>query len=350
MKENPDFIYICCLFRKYFKAIFNRQEVISHMLSFLRFSVWWNIDLLVLNGMILHKDVNVTASKWVPGSSEVSLVSWAGDLRTGDVQQAEGPQGDVWSEDNEEQDHQLRAEVRWERRQELSWLYIDCSVHISISCQMNFDDYPLDSHACQFQVGSCEYWVVLSLLSLPCSRLRQPGGRPVQLSLHLRRGEAEEPAARHTDRTTTSTLPHSPPPVRSDQTEILHSNFHSARRLLRLWVSSKTSEKTDAVRCAGETRDGDCVPALSCPMSGVSPQRHVRHSELGQFPGEAWSCSWKVNWGIPDSDPECVCFSEWRCLSRCFWSSSISLIVWGNTFYEYTKTFQLKMKKLVNII
>ena len=63
MKENPDFIYICCLFRKYFKAIFNRQEVISHMLSFLRFSVWWNIDLLVLNGMILHKDVNVTASK-----------------------------------------------------------------------------------------------------------------------------------------------------------------------------------------------------------------------------------------------------------------------------------------------
>lgn len=225
MKENPDFIYICCLFRKYFKAIFNRQEVISHMLSFLRFSVWCNIDLLVLNGMILHKDVNVTASKWVPGSSEVSLVSWAGDLRTGDVQQAEGPQGDVWSEDNEEQDHQLRAEVRWERRQELSWLYIDCSVHISISCQMNFDDYPLDSHACQFQVGSCEYWVVLSLLSLPCSRLRQPGGRQVQLSLHLRRGEAEEPAARHTDRTTTSTLPHSPPPVRSDQTEILHSNF-----------------------------------------------------------------------------------------------------------------------------
>ena len=47
----------------------------------------------------------------------------------------------------------------------------------------------------------------------------------MQLSLHLRRGEAEEPAARHTDRTTTSTLPHSPPPVRSDQTEILHSNF-----------------------------------------------------------------------------------------------------------------------------
>ena len=64
-------------------------------------------------------------------------------------------------------------------------------------------------------------------------------------------------------------------------------------------VSSKTSEKTDAVRCAGETRDGDCVPALSCPicpMSGVSPQRHVRHSELGQFPGQAGSGAWKVRY------------------------------------------------------
>lgn len=30
----------------------------------------------------------------------------------------------------------------------------ELNVHISISCQMNFDDYPLDSHACQFQVGS----------------------------------------------------------------------------------------------------------------------------------------------------------------------------------------------------
>ena len=30
-------------------------------------------------------------------------------------------------------------------------------VDTTISCQMNFDDYPLDSHACQFQVGSCEY-------------------------------------------------------------------------------------------------------------------------------------------------------------------------------------------------
>ena len=28
---------------------------------------------------------------------------------------------------------------------------------ITISCRMNFDDYPLDAHTCQFQVGSCKF-------------------------------------------------------------------------------------------------------------------------------------------------------------------------------------------------
>lgn len=31
------------------------------------------------------------------------------------------------------------------------------SARITISCRMNFDDYPLDAHTCQFQVGSCKY-------------------------------------------------------------------------------------------------------------------------------------------------------------------------------------------------
>lgn len=30
----------------------------------------------------------------------------------------------------------------------------ELNVRITISCQMNFDDYPLDAHTCQFQVGS----------------------------------------------------------------------------------------------------------------------------------------------------------------------------------------------------
>ena len=30
-------------------------------------------------------------------------------------------------------------------------------VRVTISCKMMFDDYPLDAHMCQFQVGSCEF-------------------------------------------------------------------------------------------------------------------------------------------------------------------------------------------------
>ena len=30
------------------------------------------------------------------------------------------------------------------------------SVRVTISCRMVFDDYPLDDHSCQFQVGSCK--------------------------------------------------------------------------------------------------------------------------------------------------------------------------------------------------
>merc|ERR1719187_1958347 len=30
----------------------------------------------------------------------------------------------------------------------------ELGVRITISCRMNFDDYPLDAHTCQFQVGS----------------------------------------------------------------------------------------------------------------------------------------------------------------------------------------------------
>ena len=45
----------------------------------------------------------------VSGDAEVPLVPRAGDLRPGDVHQAEGAQGDVGGQDHEEQDHQLRA-------------------------------------------------------------------------------------------------------------------------------------------------------------------------------------------------------------------------------------------------
>ena len=41
------------------------------------------------------------------------MVSRAGDLRPGDLREAESVEGDVWSEDGEEQDNQLRAGVSW---------------------------------------------------------------------------------------------------------------------------------------------------------------------------------------------------------------------------------------------
>ena len=33
----------------------------------------------------------------------------------------------------------------------------ELGVRVTISCKMMFDDYPLDAHSCQFQVGSCEF-------------------------------------------------------------------------------------------------------------------------------------------------------------------------------------------------
>ena len=34
----------------------------------------------------------------------------------------------------------------------------ELGVRITISCRMNFDNYPLDAQTCQFQVGSCKYY------------------------------------------------------------------------------------------------------------------------------------------------------------------------------------------------
>ena len=37
----------------------------------------------------------------------------------------------------------------------------ELGVRVTISCKMMFDDYPLDAHKCQFQVGSCKCWEIL---------------------------------------------------------------------------------------------------------------------------------------------------------------------------------------------
>ena len=79
------------------------------------------------------------------------------------------------------------------------------SVHITISCQMNFDDYPLDAHACQFQVGSCELsklWLMIDVSHLTYFRLWHRGGGEMQRSLYLRRSQTAKFTALDTDRGT----------------------------------------------------------------------------------------------------------------------------------------------------
>ena len=102
----------------------------------------------------------VAASERVSGNTEISLVSRIRNLWFGDIHSSEGAQGNVRCEDHEEQNHQLWAQVGFNLIETL--LKYFSSVHITISCQMNFDDYPLDAHACQFQVGSCKYSFILS--------------------------------------------------------------------------------------------------------------------------------------------------------------------------------------------
>ena len=57
-----------------------------------------------------------SASQRVPGEPEISLVSRAGDLRSGDFRSTESSEGDVRGEGDEEQNYQLRAGVSWELR------------------------------------------------------------------------------------------------------------------------------------------------------------------------------------------------------------------------------------------
>ena len=101
----------------------------------------------------------LAASEWVSRKPEIYLVPWAGNIWTGYIWAPESVEGDVWSEDHQEQNHHLWTGVRI-RTSLTNNKYLPLpmfSVRIAISCQMNFDDYPLDAHTCQFQVGSCKY-------------------------------------------------------------------------------------------------------------------------------------------------------------------------------------------------
>ena len=80
------------------------------------------------------------------------------DLRARDIRTTKCFERDVRCPDHEEQDDKLWAWVSRTTRHELQKHFkkLFLRVRITISCRMNFDDYPLDAHTCQFQVGSCK--------------------------------------------------------------------------------------------------------------------------------------------------------------------------------------------------
>jgi hypothetical protein len=114
---------------------------------------------------------------------EIHLVSRTGNLRAGEIWQTACAQRDVWGADTSQQNHSLRIGVsssQWDVIHHLIdsiHMYVVCMciwtqkplfsicyrVRITISCRMMFDDYPLDAHTCQFQVGSCKWCHVVSM-------------------------------------------------------------------------------------------------------------------------------------------------------------------------------------------
>ena len=88
--------------------------------------------------------------------SEAHLVPGAGDLRAGHLRAAARAQGDVGGEGQQKQDHHLRTGVSWAVLETFIIHSLHHRVRISVSCRMNFDNYPLDKQTCQFQVGSCK--------------------------------------------------------------------------------------------------------------------------------------------------------------------------------------------------
>ena len=133
----------------------------------------------------------LTGSKCFPTESKIYMVSRIRDIWSWALWKTTSSKRNVRSSYQKKQNYPLRARVwiivivyhmmyliayKLEERWQifivlLSFLCIfhvvfcqninDWCLHrarITISCRMNFDDYPLDAHTCQFQVGSCKYY------------------------------------------------------------------------------------------------------------------------------------------------------------------------------------------------
>ena len=133
----------------------------------------------------------LAGSKCFPTESKIYMVSRIRDIWSWEVWKTTSSERNVRSSHQKKQNNPLRARV-WIKRLYFTWciwlrvvllkerwqillspfslffhVYVfvektnDWYLHsarITISCRMNFDDYPLDAHTCQFQVGSCKYY------------------------------------------------------------------------------------------------------------------------------------------------------------------------------------------------
>ena len=99
----------------------------------------------------------------------------------------------------------------------------ELGVRVTISCKMMFDDYPLDAHSCQFQVGSCELVRLAGRpVALSVCRLRHGGDRALLLPVPLQLRPPAQSAALHTAGAATQTVQCGSPPVRSANIATTH--------------------------------------------------------------------------------------------------------------------------------
>ena len=121
----------------------------------------------------------------------------------------------------------------------LVWTFIS-RVRVTISCKMMFDDYPLDAHECQFQVGSCKNKHDLDRsLTFDFSRLWHNRDCGLHLNIPLQRQEAEEPAALYPDPAATRAIQSCRSSVRWQGSKEFwtHKNHSSIKRWNEAWFN-----------------------------------------------------------------------------------------------------------------
>ena len=152
----------------------------------------------------------------------------------------------------------------------------ELGVRITISCRMDFDNYPLDAQTCQFQVGSCKLDVVW------CDE----SSRYFQTTTLTRRSPAPP---------TTYTTSRGRDPSNTSyrlRDSLLNSNklsFPQVRLVLCPLHKEPTLLNVLSLRNLRGLRDPGEAPeeADAVPGAGLPSKLHVRGDQLGQLPHQA---------------------------------------------------------------